>query len=76
MTTNSKLSEKDELMMRDWLAEFHEYWIAEGEPHPNSNKYLWLNREFFGAKFYNKGLEDGIKIAMEVQSENSEVLGE
>lgn len=40
------------------LEEFHELWLKEGEPHPNSNTYLALNRSFFFTKGYLKGIED------------------
>lgn len=44
------------------VKEFHEYWEQNGEPHPNSNVYLSLNRAFF----FLKGMEEGIKVSSEM----------
>lgn len=49
--------------MKDWLKEFHEFWEAQGKPHPSSNAYLALNRAFF----YIKGFENGIKMSAEME---------
>lgn len=49
--------------MKALLKEFHEEWKKHGEPHPNSNAYLALNRAFFYTKGYEKGI--GYKMMFE-----------
>lgn len=54
------LDAKEELdRWEEWLKEFHQFWKDSGEPHPNSNKYLLLNRVFF----FEKGMERGMDLA-------------
>jgi hypothetical protein len=37
------------------LDEFHQYWLSNGQPHPNSNAYSNMSRAFFYAKGYERG---------------------
>lgn len=52
---------------QDIVDEWHEYWEHNGEPHPSSNAYLSLNREFFFRK--------GMMLAREDFDEVGELLG-
>lgn len=44
---------------KQWLREFHKFWVEHDKPHPSSNEYLLLNRVFF----YTRGLAQGSGMA-------------
>lgn len=58
--------EPDIEQLKTYKEEFHLFWKEQGEPHPNSNKYLTLTRVFW----YTKGFESGVRISMEMEKEN------
>lgn len=49
---------KEQRYMKRAIKEFREFWLANGEPHPNSNEYLAMNRAFFMAAGYSMAVKD------------------
>lgn len=61
MSTDAQMKAAAAKEFKQLTQEFHEYWKANGEPHPASNAYIALNRVFF----YSKGMERGVQLMVD-----------